>query len=437
MQNGKAQKPEIEDNRPWYAGVTRYEWLVLIIASAGWVFDVYESQAFAITRNQMLHEIVGSNSGDVKNWGDILFAVFLLGGTVGGLAAGSLADRYGRRPVLMLTILLYSIFSGLTFLAANLWQVAVLRFLVAIGVGGEWAVAASLVAEVFPMRARAHASGIFHASSILGTWMAGLVGMAIGAQWRYAYLFGIAPALLILWVRARVREPEVWQTEAKNAVRSPREGARLGSFRSLLFENPWSRHALLGVALAGVGLGTFWAITVAGQNLAQEMLQREGVVDDRATEQAKFAYSIVETTGGGLGLLAFGPLSARFGRRRTFITFQLLAFVIVPITCFAPQTYHQLLLLLPIFGFLTLAIHAGYAIYFPELFPTSLRATGASFCFNGGRVLAGAVLILSGWLKALPGMDLRWAMTYLSSLFLLGVVLMFFLPETNHQELPE
>ncbi len=94
-------------------------------------------------------------------------------------------------------------------------------------------------------------------------------------------------------------------------------------------------------------------------------------------------------------------------------------------------------MLLPIFGFLTLAIHAGYAIYFPELFPTNLRATGASFCFNGGRVVAVPVLLLSGWLKSQPGVDLRWAVTGLASLFLVGVVIVLFLPETNRQELPE
>jgi hypothetical protein len=109
----------------------------------------------------------------------------------------------------------------------------------------------------------------------------------------------------------------------------------------------------------------------------------------------------------------------------------------VPITCFAPQNYGQLLVLLPVFGFLTLAIHSGYAIYFPELFPTALRATGASFCFNGGRILAVLVLVFSGWLKALPGMDLRWAVTLVGGLFLLGAALMPLLPETNRQELPE
>ena len=165
---------------PWYAGITRYQWLVLVIASVGWIFDVYEGQIFNITRNQMLAEILGSESADVKKYGDMFLGIFLLGGTVGGLAAGSLADRFGRRPIMMLTILMYSVFSGLTFFADSLWQVASLRFLVAMGVGGEWAVAASLVAEVFPTRARAQASGIFHASSVLGTWMAALAGMAVG-----------------------------------------------------------------------------------------------------------------------------------------------------------------------------------------------------------------------------------------------------------------
>jgi MFS family permease len=305
------------------------------------------------------------------------------------------------------------------------------------GVGGEWAVAASLVAEVFPPRARPHASGIFHASSVLGTWTAALVGMAVAAQWRYAYLLGILPALLIVWVRARVREPEKWQATAAEAHESKRSAAELGSFRALLTQGPWNRRALLGMALAAVGLGTFWAVIVAGQDLAREQLLRDGASREHAVQQAKFAYGIIQTAGGGLGLLAFGPICARIGRRRAFVLFQLLAFAIVPITCFVPQTYGQLLVLLPIFGFLTLAIHAGYAIYFPELFPTHLRATGASFCFNGGRVVAVPVLFLASWLYSRDGVDLRWPVTGLSSLFLVGVVLMMFLPETNRQELPE
>lgn len=423
-------------NQRWYAGVTPYQWIVLAIASAGWVFDVYEGQIFNITRNQMLSEILGQSGAEVARYGDMFLGIFLLGGTVGGLAAGSLADRFGRQPLMIATILMYSVFSGLTFFATELWHVAALRFFVAVGVGGEWAVAASIVAEVFPARARAQASGIFHASSVMGTWMAALAGIAVGDQWRYAYLFGIVPALLVLWVRAQLREPEQWQAKAQQA-RSEPTAVQMGSFRELLLSAPWGRRAMLGMLLASVGLGTFWAVTIAGQDLTRELLIAGGMAADDASQRAKFAYGIVQTIGGGIGLLSFGPLCARIGRRKAFVIFQVLAFLIVPVTCWVPQTYTQLLCILPVFGFLTLGIHAGYAIYFPELFPTHLRATGTSFCFNGGRILAVPVLLFSGALKARPDMDLKVAITSLATLFLVGAVVVLYLPETRATELPE
>jgi len=165
------------------------------------------------------------------------------------------------------------------------------------------------------------------------------------------------------------------------------------------------------------------------------MLIRQGVEKDEAQETAKFAYGIVETTGGGLGLLAFGPLSARLGRRRSFLLMLLGAIIVVPVTCYAPANYGQLLVLLPIYGFFTLGFHAGFAVWFPELFPTHLRATGAGFCFNGGRLAAASVLYFSAWLKA--SIDLHLAITLLSLLFLPGILLIYLLPETKGQPLPE
>ena len=429
-------KPDLTPTR-WYQGISRYQWLILAIASAGWVFDVYEGQIFNITRNHLLADILNGIGGEaeIKRIGDRFLGIFLLGGTAGGLLFGSMADRWGRKPTMALTILMYSLFSGLTYFAQSLWQVAALRFLVAMGVGGEWAVAASLVAEVFPAKARAHASGIFHATSVLGTWAATLAGLIVGSNWRYAYLVGVVPALMVAWVMASVKEPESWKrADAKAAAGT---GAQMGSFRDLLLNPRWFGRALLGMLLAAVGLGTFWAVTVAGQDLARDMLVRTGAQKGEIMKQAQFAYGFVQTLGGGLGLLAFGPLCVRLGRKRAFMFMLIGAFVIVPITCYAPQTYGQLLILLPIFGFLTLGMHAGFAIYFPELFPTHLRATGAGFCFNVGRTVAASMLFFSGWLKSRQGMDLRMAISLLGFLFLLGLIVVYFLPETKDQPLPE
>src|SRR4029077_2605925 len=127
----------------------------------------------------------------------------------------------------------------------------------------------------------------------------------------------------------------------------------------------------------------------------------------------------------------------RLGRKRAFTWMLIGGFLIVPITCYLPKTYGQLLVLLPFFGFLTLAMHAGFAVYFPELFPTHLRATGAGFCFNVGRTVAATMLFFSGWLKARPGMDLRTAISLLAILFLLGLIVISFLPETKDQPLPD
>lgn len=435
MITAPTEKTGQQTGAAWYSGVSGYQWLVLAIASASWMFDAFEGQIYNITRNPMLADILHAapGSAEILKQGDRLLAYFLIGGTVGGLLFGSLSDKWGRKPTIAVTILMYSVFSGLTFFATQLWQIAALRFLVAMGVGGAWGVGASLVAEVFPPRARAQASGIFHATSVLGTWLATLAGLVVASQWRYGYVLGIIPALLILWVRVSIKEPESWQSASTKAHQNA--GPTMGSFRELLLNPRWSKNAILGMLLAAVGLGSFWGITVAGQNLTEQLLLRNHVAAAEAAQHAKIAYGWIATAGGGLGLLAFGPLSVWMGRRRAFQVMMLGAFLIVPATCYLPQTYWQMLMILPVFGFLTLGIHAGYAIYFPELFPTHLRGTGTGFCFNVGRILAASIMILSGRLKS--EMDLRLAITLLALLFPIGILIVTFMPETKGQPLPE
>jgi MFS family permease len=428
---------------PWYRGVTRYQWLILVIASAGWVFDAFEGQIFIITRGDMLAEVMqvpkdsppdSPAMKEVKRQGENMNAVFLLGGALGGIAFGTLADRWGRKPVLVLTILFYSVFAGMTYFVATLWQVAVLRFFVAVGVGGEWAVAAALVAEVFPQHARTHASGIFHATSALGTILAPVVGLIVAAQWRWAYLVSILPALLVVLVLALVKEPASWVQARDRAAGGL--GDKLGSFREMFFNRTWGPRALLGTLLAAVGLATCWAVFAAGKDLAIDVLQRSGESADLVASRANVAY-MFEMIGSAAGMLTFGPVCSRLGRRWAFALFQALALVVVPITCFGASGYASLLALMPAYGFSTLAIHAGFAIYFPELFPSRLRSTGAGFCFNAGRLIAAPVLALSGWLKAMPGMTLPGAISLMNLLFVLGILLVFVLPETKGRPLPE
>jgi MFS family permease len=377
----------------------------------------------------MLREVLAAGTPQQqKFWGDFFIAAFLVGGTLGGIAFGTLADRFGRKPAMVASILFYSVFSGLTFFATQLWHVAALRFLVALGVGGEWAVAASLVAEVFPTRARARAGGIFHGTSVAGTWLAAGAALIVGTHWRYAYLIGVVPALLVLWVRSSVREPERWQ-------QATLEGRKLGSFRELLGDGRWARRAIFGLLLAAVGLSTFWGVVVAGQDLTRELLLRNGVSATDAASRAKWAYGFVQAVGMGVGFLCVGPLAERLGRRGAFLLMHLCAAAIVPVTCYLPHSYWQMLLVLPVFGFFTGGIHAGYAIYFPELFPNHLRATGAGFCFNGGRLVAAPLLWVSGSLK--EAMDLRRAVVLMGTLFLVGAFLLLFLPETKGKPLPE
>jgi MFS family permease len=189
--------------------------------------------------------------------------------------------------------------------------------------------------------------------------------------------------------------------------------------------------------LAAVGLATYWGVTVAGQDLARTLAIAEGETEENARSSAKFAYALVQATGGGIGLLLFGPTCQWLGRRKAFQLAHILAILIVPVACFVPKSYNQLLLILPVYGALTMWMHAGYAVYFPELFPTRLRALGTSFCFNGGRIVAAVMLPLSGLIKGLPGMSLPKSLTLLSSTYLLGLIVLRFMPETKDQPLPE
>lgn len=454
----------------WYEGITRYQWLVLLIASLGWVFDVFEGQIFvASMRDAMPQLLDGAEDGIVRYWTNVALGSFLLGGAVGGVFFGVLSDRIGRSKTMIITILFYSLFTCVTAFATEAWHMVVLRFFVAMGVGGEWAVASAMVAEVMPQRSRAVMASIFHASSVFGTYLATMVGFFVIAAspwgentWRLGFLIGVVPALLTVWIRWKLREPEQWVKARQRAVENPQQ--KQGRL-SELFVGTNLRNTLVGVSLATIGLATFWGAHIYGKNALMEKkradllaeaglsasaspIEKEQVFERNAGDikRAEMLSMFVNTTGGGIGLLLFGWISNRLGRKGAFVFYHVGALVISLIffqfIVGGGASLAVIWVTLPLFGFLTLGMHAGYAVYFPELYPTRLRGTGAGFCFNMGRLVTFPMLLLTGWLQRPEtegglGYSLAEAASLLSWLFLLGVIVVLFARETRGEELPE
>ena len=442
--------PELGPEQPWYRGITPYMWLVLLIASLGWVFDVFEGQLFVAFMERMMKDLEpGATREQINAYNSYANSAFLIGGGLGGVLFGMLSDRIGRTKTMIITILVYSLFACLTALAQNWWQVALFRFCVALGAGGEWAVASAMVAEVFPRRARAQVGSIFHASSVFGTYLAVLVGwLMAGTSWRWAFVLGAIPALLTLWIRMRLREPEQWvRARERDKETADVSRGRIGD----IFRGQLLRRTLLGVSLATVGLATFWGVHIYGKNFMKAAAQRQIVatadvqgaeaVDALLVQHAEALNSaemlgmFLVTTGGGLGLVLFGPIAARIGRRKTFLFYQIggLILGLLMYKGIEDPSRETLMAALPIFGFFTLGMHAGFAIYFPELYPTRLRGTGAGFCFNAGRFSAAIIVALIG-MAHLPLAD---SATIFSLLFIPGMILLWFAPETLGRELPE
>ncbi|GAB5443997.1 MAG: MFS transporter [Fuerstiella sp.] len=452
-----------EPGMRWYEGISSYQWLVLVVASLGWVFDIFEGQIFVASMRDAMPELLGVDSADseiVSTWNNYALASFLLGGAFGGILFGMLSDRIGRSKTMIVTILFYSVFTCVTAFSNAPWQMVALRFLVAMGVGGEWAVASAMVAEVMPKRSRPVMSSIFHASSVFGTLMAVAVGYFIISQkpwgddtWRLGFLIGIIPALLVVVIRWKMKEPEQWK-QAKERERQ--DATQVTGSIPELFSSQNRRNTVVGVALATIGLVTFWGCHIYGKNAlmrsAETRILREANVAADATKEAKQAVladhqsetkqaemisMCLNTIGGGLGLVLFGGISNMLGRKGAFVFYHLGGFImaLLMFLVLIPQDASPgiLYVALPVFGFLTLGMHAGYAVYFPELFPTRLRGTGTGFCFNSGRFGTAAAMFLA----AKMSWQSEQTALYLAPLYLVGVFVTLSARETRGTELPD
>ena len=436
--------------RPWYRTLTSYHWFVLMVAAIGWMFDTMAQQLFSIARAPAIYDLLGGHApqAQVNEYAGYATMVFMVGWSFGGILFGVLGDRLGRVKTMILTILCYTIFTGLGLFATSVWDFCAYRFLCGLGVGGQFAVGVALVAEVIPAEARTQSLGMVQAFSavgnmiaaVVGIWLGHLVSMGvIGSAWRYMFLAGALPAPLALVVFKKLKEPEQW-------LKARAENRRLGSYPELLSD--WRHNSIVGLFLAVAGVIGLWGIGYFSYDLLRPVLTRsfqaEGLsgaaLAGKVTTWIGIT-SLLQNFGGFWGVHAFTWLTDRTNRRIAFAISFIAAMLATAYTFWNLRTLSDIFWMIPMMGFTQLSLFGGYAIYLPELFPTRLRSTGTSFCYNVGRMVAATGPLALGLLTSRVFADrpepMRYAGVAMCLVFLVGLAALPFAPETKGKPLPE
>lgn len=409
-----------------------YQWTVLFAAWLGWGFDVFDGLLFNFVAPTCVPSLLGIPLGtpEAKSatmlWAGILTSVLLVGWAVGGIVFGRVADRIGRTRTLLLTMALYSLGTAACAFAPNMAVLVLCRIVASLGIGGEWAAGAAMVAEVVPERRRVEAGALLYTSAPLGMFLATYVtwfiqGVAFpgdpGTSWRYVFLCGLIPAAVAFVVRFFVKEPEKWQhAAAKGVPPTIRE----------LFTPRWRSRTLSGLGMAFVALLMWWScnafIPVVAAGLAATEAQARGLTGVAAQELIEGWKALATNSfnvGGLLGTLLTVPISKTLGRRPMFGLY----FVASALAIFAAfgldlDPEMRLYMYFPI-GLTVFGVFGSFTYYLPELFPTRLRGTGAGFCYNAGRIVAAGGPFLVGAVAS-RGVDSLG--TALGLLFWVGLV---------------
>jgi MFS family permease len=436
---------ETGSGRLWVTYLNRYQWYVFCLAALGWLFDTFDQHIFTGSRSIAIQNLIpGADANTLGRYGGYATALFILGWATGGLIFGTVGDRIGRAKTMGLTVLLYAVFTGLSGLAQNWWQFGLSRLITGLGIGGEFAAGAALVAEVMPPNVRAKALGMLQALSAVGNIAAGfslrLIPYMPHLGWRGLYLLGAAPALIAVIVQLGLREPDRW-VQAKEAAREAGNNAAQGFGRySDLFTNPrWRHNALVGLGLAVSGVIGAWGLAFYSPELIDHALSTLSAADVNRYKSWAF---VLQHSGAFAGILGFSYVGVWFGRRLAFLLAFIVAWISVLVVFTGFHRPDQIWYMFPLLGFGTLAPFGLYAVYFPEIFPTKLRTTGTGFCYNVGRYLSVAgVLLMPSLAPALHGFlglpGFRAAAVVVSCCYLIGIVSVLWAPETKGRPLPE
>ncbi len=430
------------------------------MASLAWLFDCLDQQLFILARNFAMESLLPKGM-DPGKYGTYATAIFVAGWATGGLIFGAMGDRIGRAKTLTLTVLMYSVFTGLSALSTGWVDFAIYRFITGLGVGGVFGLAVALIADGLPDRSRAGALGTLQALSAVGNITAGLISMWVGGMvatkkippdwsWKIMFLIGALPAFLCVFLQLRLKEPEKW-VKAREAGRIA--GVKFGSYASLFGDVRWRGPALWGMVLSIAGVIGLWGIGFFAPELVGPVIENSLRAQNLPPEEiagAKRTWiginSIVQNVGAFLGMLGMSVLAQRIGRKPAF-AIAFIAALLATVGFFQFFNGKSDIWMSAVMGGCQLALFAGFAIYLPELFPMRLRSTGTSFCYNVGRFVAAIGILQTASIKAWASAGavtavekidaFRDAASYMSVIFLLGLVALLFLPETKGRPLPE
>jgi MFS family permease len=436
-------------SEPWYRSLNANQWKTMIASNIGWMFDGYETFALILVVGAALHQLLEpSLYPQIRTYAGLVIGITLLGWGIGGVLGGIIADYIGRRRTMMYAILAYSLTTGLSAFAWNWESFAVLRLLVGIAIGSEWATGASITAEAWPNHARGRGAGLMQCGLGIGFFLASFVWLFVGSHgpsaWRYMFLIGIIPALFAFWLRSGVEESKPWEEtneKRKAAQEKKKSGASLRADEHALtrftiadlFAEPEMRKRTvvlflmsLTTTLAWWGISTWVPPFVAG------LAAKQHLPPQTWASYAGMSYNI----GAILGYIGLGFFADRFGRKPVIMIFFAASLVLTPVLYLWTHNLQLMLLVCAVNGFFTLGQYSWMAVWLPEQFPTRMRATGMAFVFNGPRFIAFLGPLFAGLLISELGGFSSVAVTF-SFIYILGFVLVPLLRETKGQPLPE
>ena len=410
-----------------FTQVTSAQRRTLLAAALGWMLDAFDAMLYALVLAHVMRDL-----GMTKGTAGLLNSLTLLASGIGGVAFGFIADHLGRKRALMLSILTYSVCSFASGLATSVLMLAVFRFVLGLGMGGEWNTGATLVAETWPTELRAKALSIVQSSWAIGYALAALAtGIVLHyADWRMAFFVGILPALVVLWIRRGVPESEMWLERGRKGGDVAGPSAKSETGFAGLFRPPYLKHTLALLGMNFFGMFAWWGLfTWIPPYLSLPVEQGGRGFGIMGTTTLLVVLNLV---GMLPGYASFGWVADYLGRRKSFILYTFMAAVTVPIYAMARAPW-ALMVMGAVLAFFGTGFFSGSGIIGSEIFPTAVRARALGLTYNGARTLSSIAPFVIGRVGQAKG--LSWAFYLCGVSFLLACMVATQLPETKGKQL--